>query len=395
MPISSGVANGVRGFRAWRRQVREDRGYDISYERLILACVAEFFVIAASLWGNWLFAHLYGHGDPVQIQMMMLAPVGYAVIELTRVPLALSARTQTSRWLRALALIGVICAAGVTIKSMSQLGEIMFRPRLIDVVQAKEALVEARNEQATLVKRIADADTVVEQRKSELDHASERQTNTATQLATLPAPTTCLPTTSYTRRGRRVTGAKCVTDTTRPAVLAGTLKNADGALALARDAFNQARADRDKLDRQPADKRASDAEVAYRDAVLHSQLHSFTAMVFGKDPTEVSDQQIHQFLRVFVFLPAVFVAFASAMLAYTAVIRHKPRPEPLELDDRAGQYILDPFARQIVQDAVEAASRHVEESLERAKTPPVYAQPVHAPPASAPVVPLKIVSDTP
>lgn len=404
----------LHGLLVWRRAARQERaagiarrGYSISLERLLLACAAEFFVIAASLYGNWLFARMYGHGDPVQMQMMMLAPIGYAVIELTRVPLALSARTQTSRWLRALALIGVVCAAGVTIKSMSQLGEIMFRPRLFDVTRAKEALGQAKDEQATLLKRIADADAAVAQRQATLGEASARTQDAARQLGSLP-PQTCLPTSYVTRRGHRVTGVKCsAPDTARPAALSAALSAANVSLTEAQGAYDKARSERDGLDRRAVDGRVSDATLRFREAVMQSQLHSFTAMLFGIDPTEVTDAELHQFLRVFVFAPAVFVAFASAMLAYTSVTRIKPEVDPVALDDAAGEYILDPFAQRIVREAVDAADRRVEQALERARPPGLTAPPAAnaaeppaapatvAQPASAPVVPFKRVGDAP
>src|SRR5262245_60485482 len=95
----------------------EQRGYRVDKKRVVIAYTAEIVIIAASLYGAWLFATTYGHNDPRTIAMMMLAPMGYAVIEWCRVPLALSVRTHRSRFVCALAVVGVLCAAGVTIKS--------------------------------------------------------------------------------------------------------------------------------------------------------------------------------------------------------------------------------------------------------------------------------------
>ena len=39
-----------------------------------------------------------------------------------------------------------------------------------------------------------------------------------------------------------------------------------------------------------------------------SQLHSFTAMVFGKDPVEVTDAEVHWFLRFFILIPSIMIA---------------------------------------------------------------------------------------
>ena len=64
-----------------------------------------------------MFAQMYGSDDATARHMMMLAPISYALIELCRVPLALSTRTQRSLVIKALAAIGVAAAMGVTVKS--------------------------------------------------------------------------------------------------------------------------------------------------------------------------------------------------------------------------------------------------------------------------------------
>jgi hypothetical protein len=60
------------------------RGYSIDKMRVVTAYSAELVIVVASLCGAWLLAKMYGHGDSWQMQMMMLAPIGYAVIEFCR-----------------------------------------------------------------------------------------------------------------------------------------------------------------------------------------------------------------------------------------------------------------------------------------------------------------------
>ncbi len=187
------------------------RGYSISTKRLVLAFVIEGIIVATSLAGAWLFASMYGGNDPIAFWMMMLAPVAYGVIEFSRVPLAVSIRTQTSYTLRIIAAVGVIGAAAVTIKSISQLGEIMFRPRLTEAVRAQERLGDARNSRATLDRKIQDADSVVAQRTTQLAEAERRLKDGNTELGALP-PQKCFRTTTTTADGRRVTGTRCTTD---------------------------------------------------------------------------------------------------------------------------------------------------------------------------------------
>jgi len=354
------VFDGLRSYRAWRRSVHEERGYRISYKQLALAFLAEGFVIAASLYGAWLFALQYGHNE-TEIRMMMLAPIGYAVIELTRVPLALATRTQRSLLMRTVAVIGVLCAAGVTVKSMSQLGEIMFRPRLVEVTEAQQALYLAKDQAASVALKIRDADQVVTQRKSELDAAEARAKSANEQIGGLAAPT-CTVTRSVDKRGFRRQGQVCKDDPRGP-VLAASLTQATGDRNAASTALDEARATRAGLSREAADAAVSAADLTHRKAVMHSQLHSFTAMAFGKDPTEVTDGEIHSFLRIFVFLPAIFVAFASTLLAITAVTRVKPGT--IEIEDGVLESFIDPYAREVMARAAAQSEHRVLEILER------------------------------
>jgi hypothetical protein len=124
--------------------------------------------------------------------------------------------------------------------------------------------------------------------------------------------------------------------------------------------LGSAQKDRAALKRDEIDRKLSEAQVAHKDAVFHSQLHSFTAMAFAKDPTQVTDGEIAWFLRIFVFAPAVFVSLASTFLAITSVEKIEPKePEPplVEIDEGAGAYILEPFAQQVIREATEAAEQ--------------------------------------
>ncbi|MDB5573896.1 MAG: conserved rane protein of unknown function, partial [Tardiphaga sp.] len=299
--------------RAERRAADLERGYSISTKRLVLAFAIEGIIVATSLAGAWLFATMYGGSDPTSFWMMMLAPVAYGVIEFSRVPLAVSIRTHTSLALRVIAVIGVVGAALVTVKSVSQLGEIMFRPRLTEAVKAQERLTDARNARSTLDRKIADADAVVTQRAQQLAEAERRLKDGNTELGALPAQR-CFRTTTTLRDGRRVAGTRCTTDPRMDAMKA-SLTGATKDRAEASERLDAARAVRSTLDRTAIDRALSEAETGYRDAVMRSQLHSFTAMVFFKDPGQVTDREIHVFLFFFVFIPAIGASVAATLLA--------------------------------------------------------------------------------
>ncbi|WP_375461549.1 ATPase [uncultured Enterovirga sp.] len=376
--------------RAERRAADMERGYTISVKRLVLAFVIEGIIVATSLAGAWLFASMYGGADPTAFWMMMLAPIAYAVIEFSRVPLAVSIRTQSSVALRIIAAIGVIGAAAVTIKSISQLGEIMFRPRLTEAVKAQERLGDARNERATLDRKIADADAVVTQRTQQLGEAERRLKDGNTELGALPAQK-CFRTSTTTRDGRRVTGTRCNTDPRTDAMkasLTGAVRDrADGS-----ERLDAARAERAKLDRTAVDRSLSEAEVAYRDAVMRSQLHSFTAMVFFKDPGQVTDKEIHTFLFFFVFIPAVGASVAATLLALTSVERVREEDDVV-LDESAGSFILEPFAEELIRQARDEAERTANATIERARPAAATAPPAAQPSPAAPVAaaPLRVV----
>ena len=130
----------------------QQRGYSIIYKQVVLAFSIEIIVVITSLIGAWLMASKYGRTSTDQL-LMMLAPVAYAMIELSRVPLALATRTQRSLLMKFVALLAVLCAAGVTIKSMSMLGEIMFRPRLEAVSEAKRNLDKVDHDRESMAYR--------------------------------------------------------------------------------------------------------------------------------------------------------------------------------------------------------------------------------------------------
>src|SRR5262245_27439501 len=211
MSFGARAVDALRAVRSRARDRSEARGYSIDYKRVGLAFLIEFTVIGISLYGALLFAQMYGGGNDTAKHMMMLAPMAYALIELCRVPLALSTRTQRSLLIKALAAIGVVAAMGVTVKSMSQLGEIMFRPRLFDVVKQHELLIEAQNEHASLVKRIEDADAAVEQLTQELNGAEKHLSEATTAVVSLPPPQ-CQKLWVTSRNGRRFQTTKCTVD---------------------------------------------------------------------------------------------------------------------------------------------------------------------------------------
>lgn len=350
---------------AWKHGREVARGYRIKWGYVAIAYLVEFLVIGASLAGAWLFAEVYADHDAQSFWFMLLAPLVYAAIELCRVPLGILSRTQRSWFLKGLACLGILFAAGVTTKSVSQLGEMMFRPRLTEVTMAHSVLKEAESVRASLDTRIAAADARVEAETAQLQAIEKRSSEAAAQLSGLPAQR-CERVYGTNRNGVRYSNLKCVADP-RTAAMAGSLQTAGGERTAVAKSLDAARAERATLDRQAVDKRVTDAEAKYRDAVRRSQLHSFTAMVFGVDPTDVTDTQVHLFLRIFVFVPALCAAFASTILALCSVSVRRTFMDEDDLgaavDPEAAPYLLAPFAEGIVSEVNAALQKSVREGV--------------------------------
>ncbi|WP_052513391.1 hypothetical protein [Bosea sp. LC85] len=343
--------------------VDKARGYSINYLYVAIAYSGEIILIITSLIGAWLFAKIYGHNNTNTMAMMMLAPLSYAVVEMCRVPLAICCRIQRNMVLKAVMVVGVVFAAGVTVKSLTQLGEQMFHPRLIDVVNADEAMRVAQREQETFDKKLAEADDVVEQHTKALNAIDQRSMGFVAEMGKVQPPK-CFPIRNTDRQGRVRTSLRCTNDLRGP-IIEQNLKVTNSEREAVQQKLDDARRERASLDRKAVDQRVSDATKAHREAVLNSQLHSFTAMIYGKNPTEVADSEIHTFLRYFVFFPAVFASLASTLLALGSVtIIKTPKPRgvsadepPVPLSDQAGQYVLGGLAEHIIRETTQAVHK--------------------------------------
>ncbi len=92
-----------------------------------IAYLVEFMVIGASLWGAWLFAASTATAIPRPSTSCCWRRWSTRGGTLPGAA-GILARTQRSYFIRMLAIVGIVFAAGVTTKSVSQLGEMMFHP---------------------------------------------------------------------------------------------------------------------------------------------------------------------------------------------------------------------------------------------------------------------------
>ena len=377
------MSDAALGYFAKKTAFNASQGYRIDYKYLGMAYGIEAAVVATSLLSAWFFAKIYGHNDFDTMAMMMLAPIAYAGIEIARVPLALALRTQPSFFWKLVFAIMVLCAVAVSVKSLSQLGEVMFRPRLIDVTRTTAALKDAQSAEAAFAGKVHDADAVVTQRTAELSDAQARLKAVNSELGALPADK-CARVWHLNSLGRRFSSQECHADG-RQKVMSVNLADAEKTRADASDKLDAARKVRDALDATAVAKRVADMELARRDAVLNSQLHSFTGMFFGKDPTEVTEGELHSFLRFFVFFPAIFASLAATALALASVTPLRAAPEAVEVDEQAlVDQLLSPLTRSLDAHAEKAASIAVARAFVAQKVEP---QVPSMPPPPEPAVP--------
>jgi hypothetical protein len=257
----------------------------------------------------------------------------------------------------------------------------MFHPRLMDAAKAKTALKDAQADRSTIDGRIAAADARVAQYTAELDQIEKRAAENASQLAALPAQR-CERISGTNSRGQRYSNLKCVTDP-RTATLNASVAKAGSDRVGVTKALEEARHARSDLDRGAADRKVADAEQVYRNSVNRSQLHSFTAMVYGVDPIDVTEAQVHAFLRIFVFVPALCAAFASTILALCAV---SVRKTFMDEDDLGAT--VDPAATPYMLESITDALRQ-EMGFGQAKPTREAPEPQReAPAASGAVIPI-------
>ena len=205
------MSDAALGYFAKKTAFNASQGYRIDYKYLGMAYGIEAAVVATSLLSAWFFAKIYGHNDFDTMAMMMLAPIAYAGIEIARVPLALALRTQPSFFWKLVFAIMVLCAVAVSVKSLSQLGEVMFRPRLIDVTRTTAALKDAQSAEAAFAGKVHDADAVVTQRTAELSDAQARLKAVNSELGALPADK-CARVWHLNSLGRRFSSQECHAD---------------------------------------------------------------------------------------------------------------------------------------------------------------------------------------
>lgn len=365
--------NGGRLFRAARDQ---GRGYSISYKPLVVAYVIEAAVIVSGVVAGVQFANRFAGDNGMtsgatgqQVAalnywgsllpanhsqawwMAIIATVTIAVAEMARIPLAQAVRSHRNFTVRMLAIVGVAMMCVVTTKSMSQVMEQMFHPRLRHVQTASADVKKAEGELATLVATRSAVGAKLRPLEQDVDDASKALSDMnklIEEQGKAPVPREVKKTVNSTCRNKKGVKFRCkktVTEMVQDPWVGQQFADQLPELMAKRD---EAVTKRDAITHDVA---AVDQAVAAQEevitslrdkqltAVAESQLHSFTAMVFGKDPVEVTDGEVHWFLRIFVFVPAIMIAVTSTLLAMTAYTRLKPVTSRLAAEGAADVHL--------------------------------------------------------
>jgi len=345
---------------AFRRDRDLERGYRINIKQIVLAFVVEFFIIGIVLTGQYLYAVQIPNASRYVVMQTMLFPVALAMVELARVPLAVAVRIQKSWNIQFAALLGVACAVVVTSASLYQIGNFTFNPRLERVHDASDKLTTARQDRVSFLGRKRQAQDLLDQKTRDWNVLSERYATLSSQLNAQPGHTcTATPTTKVNSDGTQttITTQACKTN---PALKALQSELSDAKLKIAEldTAKRQAQADLAKYDQRATDDESNAAEAKYRDAVYQSPLHSYTAMLFNKDPQNVTEGEVKTLEWYLILIPSIAAALSSTLIAMTAVhrIRRAKSQAPTTMPDEAMGYLLGPLVKVLEQEARTAIS---------------------------------------
>jgi hypothetical protein len=309
--------------------------------------------------------HSFRIRPSTKILQMLLFPLALAVVELARVPLAIAVRTQTSWNMKLAALIGVTCAVVVTTVSLSQIGHSTFNPRLEAVHEKKNAWLQAQTNRQGHAEQKKAAQALLDQAIKSRDEASRALQSATHELGAQPMQN-CSP---YQKPnpnpyGPPITGQTCKEN---PAFkpLKAQMDSANLKMLEAEAAVKQAQANFAQYDDPRAlDQAVSKVDQELRDAIYQSPLHSYTAMLFQKDPREVTDGQVKTLEWYLILIPSIAAALSSTLIAMTAVrrIRRKKSEEPTTIPEEAAAFLFGPLVTAIdqqVREAVAAATNNM------------------------------------
>jgi hypothetical protein len=330
------------------------RGYSINIKQVVLAFLVEFVIIGLILVSQFVYAAQIPNASLYKIVSALLFPIALAMVELARVPLALAVRTQERWYIKTLAFIGVASAVVVTSVSLSTIGHLTFNPRLEDAHEKQSRLREYEDQRALLATEVGAAEDALTQKRRDRDSINERYNALVSQLNSQPN-ISCTAVGARNYDGTSITRQVCKTN---PA-----LKPLQDEISATKPKMNEAEVGvkqaQEKVDRAraglgPIDEKIRIAKTQYGDGVYQSQLHAYTAMLFRKDPQQVTDGEVKTLQWYLIVIPSIAAALSSTLIAMTAVRRFRKTstPEPVAtLPDEAIAFLFGPLVAAIKAEA--------------------------------------------
>jgi hypothetical protein len=285
-------------------------------------------------------------------------PVAMAMVELARVPLALAVRTQSSWNIKLTAALGVLFAVTVTSFSLSTIAYQTFDPRLVEVQEKNAILQDLKANKEILANEILLATQDVDQKQKNLDDANSAYKNLQAQITAIPVHSGENCTTQTDKEGASTKSCvqTSVANKAQLQTLQSQLNDAKKYRDAADAALAQAAAKRATYDPRELDNNIVRANFEFNGAVSRSQLHSYTSMIMFKAPKDVTEAEVKNLEKYLIFIPSIAAAFASTLIAITAVRRVKPpKLQPaVTIPDEAANYLFGPLVTAIKKTARDA-----------------------------------------
>ena len=367
----------------WRvKRLERDtaRGYSINVKQVVLAFAVEFVIVGLILANQAAIAASLPKATWLSIIMATSMPIALAMAELARIPLAICVRTQPSWNIKLVAVAGVMAAVVVTSVNLSLIGWNTYEPRLAEVNQKRVELLRLQNQKDSLASQIAEADAVVQQKRTDRDTSYNHQKGLQFELN--KTQNVSSGTTKTTNRDGTTNQRTTFRDNPAIAVLKKQLEDFKPKIAADEAALKQAEAQRETYNARQAesDQKITVAETEHHEAINRSHLHSHAAMLFGKDLNQLTDGEVKTLERYLIWIPAIAAALSSTLIAMTAVRRIKPpKPQPAAVlpDDAAG-YLFNPLLTGITKAAADAVTTAINGHFKATAPPGAGAMNGHA-----------------
>jgi hypothetical protein len=350
------------------------RGYSINIKQVVLAFAVEFVIIGLILANQSAVAAELSNSQWLTFIKGASLPIALSMAELARVPLAIAVRTQPSWNIKVVATLGVLAAVVVTAVNLSLIGWNTYDPRLAAVNETNNARQNLKAEKESLSTELASLNHDIEQKISKRNSTSEQLRALQSQITKVSTVSGKNCQTTFGPDGQKI-GEDCkLANVANPAIL----KTLQSQIATANKEFMDAesavkQADSNRVQYEPRvrdiDAKIAKAESDYRVSINRSQLHSYAAMLFGKNPSELSEGEVKTLERYLIWIPAIAAALSSTLIAMTAVRRMRRDPDDAVIPDDAMRNLFGPLMEAIQGEARNAVTAAMNERVKTTAPP--------------------------